>query len=115
MGHQKGGMYYLDEGITPIDSIAISYDNFFIGTRILVILSFTVFVKYYTYHPLFSSQGVSCEFGKHRLASYPSQVKNHGTISFEIINFDVCEVLIVFFLTSVSILIIFADNFSRKT
>ena len=90
-GHEKGGMYYLDDRVSPTSLVAGQHDpillwHWCLGHPSVQKFQFVVLVE-----SSISSLGfASCELGKHHCATYQSRVNNCSNSAFELVHSDVC-------------------------
>jgi len=94
--HERRGMYYLDDRVTPTVLVADQPDqvllwHWSLGHLSLQQLQFVVPITSFV-----SSLGCeSCELGKHHRATYQSRDNNHSSSVFELVHSDIW-VLIVY-------------------
>ena len=90
LGHEQGGMYYLDDQVTPTDLVADQPDHVLLWHWRLGHPSLQKPRSVVPIKSSVSSLGCeSCELGKHHHATYPSQVINRSSSAFELIHCDI--------------------------
>jgi len=87
--HERGGIYYLDDRVTPTGLVAGQPDQFYFSTGAWVILRCKSYSLLFLLSPLFSLGCKYCELGKHHRATFQSRVNNRNSFVFELVHSDV--------------------------
>jgi len=115
-GHERGGIYYLDDRVTPTGLIAGQPDlvllwHWRLGhpsvQKIRSVIPFESFIS--------SLCCESCELGKHHRAIFQSRVNNRNSFAFKLVHSDVRGPNRVPSIKNFRYFLLFVDDFSRMT
>jgi len=89
-GHERGGIYYLDDRVTPTGLVAGQPDPILLWHWRLGYPSVQKLQSIILIESSISSLGCeSCELGKHHRATFQSRVNNRSSFAFELVHSDI--------------------------
>ena len=116
LGHERGGIYYLDDQVTLTGLVAGQLDPVLLWHWRLGHPSVQ---KLRSVIPIESSipslACESCELGKHHRATFQSRVNNRSSSAFELVHYDIWCPSRVLFNKGFRYFLFFVDDFSRMT
>ena len=115
-GHERGGIYYMDNRVTSTGLVAGKFDPVLLWHWRLGHPSLQKIRSVIPVESSISSLGYeSYELGKHHRAIFQSRVNNRSSSAFELVHFDVGGPSCVSFIKGFRYCILFVDDFSRMT
>ena len=115
-GHERGGIYYLDDRVTPTDLVAGQPDPVLLWHWRLGHPSLQKIWSIILVESSISSLGCdSCELGKHHRATFPSRVNSRSSFPFELVHSNIWGPNHMPSIKGFRYFLLFVDDFSRMT